>query len=147
MSVSAATDKKIRAAVERLLNGEPTRCDGKLTYTNLAKEAGVGYSTLWKADTSMLAEFKRAAAGSDDPAPPAVTVVGKLTQQRDDHAATVGKLRTEKAGLEELVRVLKHEIAALVVDNEHQQAEIERLRARIRRVEGGNVRTLAPPRD
>ncbi|ONI83405.1 hypothetical protein ALI22I_33360 [Saccharothrix sp. ALI-22-I] len=145
MSVSAATDKKIRAAMERLLNGEPTRCDGKLTYTNLAKEASVGYSTLWKADTSLLTEFKRRAAGSDAPAPPAVTVVGKLTQQRDKQAAKITRLRAEKAELEELVRVLKHEIAALVVDNEHQQAELERLRARIRRLEGGNVRTLPQP--
>ena len=147
MSVSAATDKKIRDAMDRLLAGEPIRCDGKLTYTNVAKEAGVGYSTLWKADTGLLAEFKRRATGPDDPAPPAVTMVGKLTQQRDIHAAKVAELRAEKAKLEELVRVLKHEIAALVVDNEHQQAEIEQLRARIRRMEGGTVRVLPPPPD
>lgn len=53
--------------------GEPTRCDGKFAYTNLAKEAGVGYSTLWKAGDSLLAEFKQRAAGSDDPATPALT--------------------------------------------------------------------------
>ncbi len=142
MSVSAATDQKIRAALTRLLNGEPTRCDGRLTYTNLAKEAGIGYSTLWKADTGLLAELKRAAAGSDDPAPPAVTLVGRLTQQRDTQAAKAGELRAEKVTLHQLVRVLKHEIAALVLDNENQQSEIERLRARIRRLEGGNLRSL-----
>ncbi|PKW19762.1 hypothetical protein [Saccharopolyspora spinosa] len=142
MSVSAATDKKIRAAMERLFAGEPTRCDGKLTYTNLAKEAGVGYSTLWKADDSLLAEFKRRAAGTDDPAPPAVTVVSRLTKERDELAARVSKLEAEKAQLNALVRTLKHEVAALAVDNHSQREEVERLRARIRRADGNNVRSL-----
>lgn len=142
MTVSAATDQKIRAAMQRLFAGEPTRCDGKLTYTNLAKEASVGHSTLWKADDSLLAEFKRRAAGSADTAPPAITVVSRLTKQRDELAARVTKLEAEKAQLNALVKTLKHEIAALAVDNHDQHGEIQRLRARVRRADGNKIRSL-----
>lgn len=142
MSVSPATDEKIRAAMERLFASEPTRCDGKLTYTNLAKEAGVGYSTLWKADGSLLSEFKRRAAGTVDPTPPAVTVVSRLTKERDELAARVANLDADKASLNALVRTLKHEVAALAVDNHSQREEIERLRSRIRRADGSNLRSL-----
>jgi chromosome segregation ATPase len=147
VSVSATTDKKIRAAMQRLLAGEPTRCDGKLTYTNLAKEAGVGYSTLWKADNSLLAEFKRRVAGTDDPAPSAVTVVSRLTKERDELAARVANLEADKTQLNALVRTLKHEVAALAVDNHSQHEEIERLRARIRRADGNNLRPLPGARN
>lgn len=47
--VSSATEQKIREAMRRLFAGSPKRCDGQLTKSNLAREAGVSEATLYRA--------------------------------------------------------------------------------------------------
>jgi small-conductance mechanosensitive channel len=76
MPVSPATETKLRAAMQRLLNGTPQRTDGALTKENLAREAAVSHATVHRAET-ILAEWNtsigQAPAGSttsipgDDP--------------------------------------------------------------------------------
>jgi predicted RNase H-like nuclease (RuvC/YqgF family) len=56
MPVSAATEKKLREAVARLLAGEPQVTDGGLTKENLAREAQVSHTTLHRAE-AILAEW------------------------------------------------------------------------------------------
>lgn len=56
MPVSAATETKLRAAMERLLNGTPQHTDGALTKENLAREAAVSHATVHRAET-ILAEW------------------------------------------------------------------------------------------
>jgi hypothetical protein len=56
MPVSPATETKLRAAMERLLNGTPQRTDGTLTKENLAREAVVSHATVHRAET-ILAEW------------------------------------------------------------------------------------------
>lgn len=51
MPVSPATETKLRAAMERLLNGTPQRTDGALTKENLAREATVSHATVHRAET------------------------------------------------------------------------------------------------
>jgi small-conductance mechanosensitive channel len=51
MAVSHATEAKLRQAMQRLLDGRPTRTDGALTKENLAREAGVSHATVHRADT------------------------------------------------------------------------------------------------
>lgn len=51
MPVSAATETKLRAAMERLLNGTPQHTDGALTKENLAREAAVSHATVHRAET------------------------------------------------------------------------------------------------
>jgi chromosome segregation ATPase len=51
MPVSPATETKLRAAVQRLLNGTPQRTDGTLTKENLAREAEVSHATVHRAET------------------------------------------------------------------------------------------------
>src|SRR5947207_1847880 len=56
MPVSRATECKLRVAMDHLLNGTFQRTDGRLTVSNLAKEAGVSRATANRAEV-MLAEF------------------------------------------------------------------------------------------
>ncbi|MFJ7498005.1 hypothetical protein ACIQZB_44425 [Streptomyces sp. NPDC097727] len=48
-SVSAKTENKLRAAMDRLLAGKPQHSDGRLTKNNLALEAGVSPATMFRA--------------------------------------------------------------------------------------------------
>lgn len=51
MPVSAATETKLRAAMQRLLNGTSQHTDGTLTKENLAREATVSHATVHRAET------------------------------------------------------------------------------------------------
>jgi hypothetical protein len=51
MPVSPATETKLRAAMQRLLDGTPQRTDGALTKENLAREAAVSHATVYRAET------------------------------------------------------------------------------------------------
>ena len=55
----SSRDKALREAMLRLLSGNQTRCDGRLTVTNLAHEAGVSRATANRA-TNILIEFRKA---------------------------------------------------------------------------------------
>ncbi|MER6567500.1 hypothetical protein ABT288_15230 [Streptomyces sp. NPDC001093] len=50
MPVSAATETKLREAMDRLLAGQPLHTDGALTKENLAREAKVSHATLYRAE-------------------------------------------------------------------------------------------------
>jgi predicted nucleic acid-binding Zn-ribbon protein len=54
--VGAATEAKLRNAMERLLNGTAINSDGRLTKSNLAKEDGVSRATTHRAN-ALLAEW------------------------------------------------------------------------------------------
>lgn len=54
--VGPATEAKLRNAMERLLNGAAVNSDGRLTKSNLAKEAGVSRATMHRAN-ALLAEW------------------------------------------------------------------------------------------
>jgi|SRR5690625_678498 len=43
------SERKLREAMDRLLNGTARHCDGKLTKTNLAREARVSQATMYRA--------------------------------------------------------------------------------------------------
>ncbi|MEU8794588.1 hypothetical protein [Streptomyces sp. NPDC048643] len=61
--VSAKTEQALRAAMERLLTGQPSRTDGKLTKNNLWREAGVSRATMNRASL-VLAEWDDRIGGS-----------------------------------------------------------------------------------
>ncbi|SFB64674.1 hypothetical protein SAMN05216266_1467 [Amycolatopsis marina] len=56
MAVSPATEAKLRAAMQRLLDGTPIRTDGALTKENLGREAEVSHATVHRAQ-DILAEW------------------------------------------------------------------------------------------
>jgi len=71
MPVSAATETKLRAAMQRLLNGTSQHTDGALTKENLAREAAVSHATVHRAET-ILQEWNSRAGQPPAPATPDV---------------------------------------------------------------------------
>jgi hypothetical protein len=59
--VSSSTERALRAALIRLVSGNPIQTDDRLTVANLAREAGVGRATANRAP-AILAELRDAAA-------------------------------------------------------------------------------------
>lgn len=66
--VSADTQHRLSAALARLLAGEAILTDGRLTIANLAREAGVGRATVYRAN-AIAAELRRAMADRRAPPP------------------------------------------------------------------------------
>jgi hypothetical protein len=76
---------EIRAAMERLLAGNPRHTDGRLTKINLALEAGIGRATLYR-QHDLLAEWNRRTAESeitDNPQSASISIA-RLTRQLDE---------------------------------------------------------------
>lgn len=96
-TVSPATEKKLRDAMQRLLAGTSKRTDGRLTKANLHVEAGVSRATMNRAD-AVIAEWN--------------TAVGTQSAPRDSQIVE----------LEETVTKLKRTIATL----RRRNAELER---------------------
>jgi len=61
--IGNATKQRLRAAIERMLAGQPVATDGRLTIVNLAIEAGVSRATANRAG-AMLTGFRDAAAAA-----------------------------------------------------------------------------------
>jgi len=49
MTTSPRVERNLRAAMERLLSGNPVASDGRLSPESLSKEAGVGRATVYRA--------------------------------------------------------------------------------------------------
>jgi hypothetical protein len=94
MVVSAATERKLRGAMQRLLDGVPLRTDGAITKENLAREANVSHASVYRAET-VLAEWDAKVAL------PVVRSVGEV--RRDETIAELQtKLRTANRRITEL---------------------------------------------
>jgi chromosome segregation ATPase len=61
----------VRAAIDRLFAGQAVHTDGRLTVKNLAVEAAVPRSTLYRAEPELLREFERRLQHTQDTAQPA----------------------------------------------------------------------------
>lgn len=80
--ISPRTEKALREAMKRLLDGNPRHTDGRLSKANLGREAGVSHATLFRAK-AILTEW-------DD----AVTTLGTRTHQTAKHSDETNSLRT-----------------------------------------------------
>ena len=101
MTVSPASEASLRAAMARLLAGQPQRTDGALIKENLAREAGVSHATVHRA-TTVLAEWN-----THVPHP----VRGTPTERtRDD---TIAALHTQLAQARRQARELQGQLDAL----------------------------------
>ncbi len=110
----------------RLVAGRPRVTDGRLTVSNLAREAGVGRATANRA-TAVLEEFHRAAAR----VPPRRTPEAVVAATRAEDAARI-------AGLEATVHQLAQQVQRLALLNAEQRGTIDNLRAAL---SGGYCRT------
>ena len=110
-TVSPKTEQRLRDAMDRLLAGSPQRTDGRLTKSNLHKEAGVSRATMNRA-ANILKQWDEA-------------VTAKHPRSRRDHeqqatiadqAATIRRLRQQVAELQEQLTA-----AGTVIADLHQQ--------------------------
>lgn len=92
--------KKIRNAMRRLLDGKPKLCDGKLTKTNLAREANVSQATLYRAG-ELLAEWDAEVTSRSGKTPQVATLTNELQM-----------LRARCASLEQANSELRKELSA-----------------------------------
>jgi len=123
MPVSRATECKLRVAMDHLLNGTFQRTDGRLTVSNLAKEAGVSRATANRAEV-MLAEFHNRTTMLEE-------TPEKLPGLRDQNRELERRLTqvtTEKnqiiAGLQATVTLLAQQIQALTLENERLRTNV-----------------------
>lgn len=116
-TVSPATEKKLRDAMQRLLAGTSKRTDGRLTKANLHLEAGVSRATMNRAD-AVIAEWN--------------TAVGTQSAPRDSQIVelqeTVTKLRQTNAKLRQRNTELEHknQAAVTVIAELHAQLRAAR---------------------
>lgn len=75
-AVSAATEKRLRDAMDRLLTGKSKRTDGRLIKSNLHIEAGVSRATMNRA-TSVLADWDAATGTQSAPRTPSSSNYGR----------------------------------------------------------------------
>lgn len=117
-SVSSASEKKLRDAMDRLLGGNPQRTDGRLIKENLYKEAGVSRATMNRA-TEILAEWDSKSSG---PQPRDRTIEQMYIADRE-HKATVKELREKIRGLEGQLTAAATVIGELHVENQILRGE------------------------
>ncbi|WP_411088069.1 hypothetical protein [Streptomyces sp. 061-3] len=119
MTVSPTSETKLRAAMARLLAGQPQHTDGALTKENLAREAGVSHATVHRA-TDVLAEW-------DTHVPhPIRRTPGELA--RDD---TITTLRAQLTHARDQARELQGQLDALATVTANLYAENLVLRRRL----------------
>lgn len=117
-TVSSASEKKLREAMERLLAGTPQRTDGRLIKENLYKEAGVSRATMNRA-ASLLADWETKSAG---PQPRDRTIEQLHTADRE-HKATIKTLRQRVRELEDQLTAAATTIGELHVENQTLRGE------------------------
>jgi truncated hemoglobin YjbI len=122
MNVNEDSERKLRAAMDRILAGTPIRTNGSYTVTALAAEAGMSRRTASRA-TGVLRDFRDAVEGlSTAPAAPVdeVTLAGTraaLAAARDtlkERNAENARLRTDLSNLACRVAILSEENAGLL---------------------------------
>ncbi|RKE05024.1 hypothetical protein [Streptomyces sp. TLI_171] len=111
MTVTPATERALREAMERLLAGRPERTDGKLTKNNLWREAGLSRATMNRA-TNLLAEWDSRIAAS-----PAGLAQRRRDEQIIDLTRRLQRSDRERRRLQEQVDAAATVIAALLAEN------------------------------
>ena len=117
-TVSPASEKKLREAMERLLSGKQQRTDGRLIKENLYKEAGVSRATMNRA-ASLLAEWETKSAGPQ----PRDRNIEQLTTADREHKDTIKTLRQKIRELENQLTAAATTIGELHVENQILRGE------------------------
>lgn len=123
MTVSPATDRALRAAMARLLAGGAHRTDGKLTKTNLYREAGVSRATMNRAHDVLVA-WEHAVAEHTG-RPPTNDHDGQLAELR----TRLGRSTRQCADLQGRLDAAATTIAALHHDNNALRDQLARHQA------------------
>lgn len=121
-TVSPATEKKLRDAMQRLLAGQPKRTDGRLTKANLHVEADVSRATMNRAD-AVIADWN--------------TAVGTQAAPRD---AEIVELQETVSKLKQTIATLRQRSTELERKNQAAVTVIAELNAQLR-VNNGDMPT------
>lgn len=127
--VAPATEQRLRDAMGRLLAGRATRTDGRLTKTNLAREAGVSRATMNRA-TTVMTEWATVVTDRRPRSPD----LSRLEDKVQSLQATIKDLRVKNADLR-----TQGQAAATVIAELHAQLQAAR-----HQEPGGTVTALAP---
>ncbi|QUW85602.1 hypothetical protein SMIR_41890 (plasmid) [Streptomyces mirabilis] len=140
MPVSAASAEKLRAAMARLLAGEPLHTDGALTKENLAREAQVSHATVHRAE-EILAEWDAQVAR------PVLRTPGEV--RRDETIAELRKqmreARTHAAELQGKLDALATVTANLYAENLVLKKRLGRTRLAVLPAEEGTTADSRSP--
>lgn len=112
------SERKLRAAMERLLAGTAERTDGRLIKANLYREAGVSRATMNRA-TTVLEEWSRRVDGAQPRDREIETLRRTLTEQR----AETRRLRERVQELETQLTIAATATAELHVENQLLRGE------------------------
>ncbi|MGH9279417.1 MAG: hypothetical protein ACRD12_15095 [Acidimicrobiales bacterium] len=127
MSVTPATEAALRAALERLAAGNARHCDGELTVSNLAREAGVGRATAHRA-TVVVAELhqRRGAAPAEEPHDNerAGTLRERIRDLESQLAEAKRVGRAEDHELRRRAAVLAQQVQCLALDNHRLRQQL-----------------------
>ena len=107
------SERKLRAAMERLLAGTSERTDGRLIKANLYREAGVSRATMNRA-TTVLEEWSRRVDGTQPRDQEIEALRRSLTEQR----AETQRLRRRIQELEAQLTIAATATAELHVENQ-----------------------------
>jgi hypothetical protein len=122
MPVSPATETKLRAAMQRLLNGTPQHTNGALTKENLAREAAVSHATVHRAQT-ILSEWNARAGqppAKTAPAAPGDEVITALRAALRDASQKITTLNGRLDALATVTANLYRENQALRAALDHR---------------------------
>lgn len=118
----------VRAAMDRLFAGQAVHADGRLTVKNLAVEAAIPRSTLYRVEPELLREFERRLQRTEETSPPAG---GGLAARVERLEARLAATERRAAGYrEELeqerrrVRGLANQIALLEAERRKLDAQL-----------------------
>lgn len=125
MTVSPITEQALRSAMERLASGTAQHCDGELTVSNLAREAGVSRATANRA-AEVVVELHRLRS-----APPgaegdqrAETLRVRIRHLEAELASAKQTARVEDSELRRRTAVLTQQVQALSLDNHRLREQV-----------------------
>ena len=143
MSVSPTTEQALRSALDRLASGTYQHCDGELTVSNLAREAGVSRATANRA-AEVVAELHRRRSSppveSAEGSQRAQTLRERIRHLEAELATAKRSARVEDGELRRRAALLAQQVQALSLDN-HRLREQVAAHARVR-----ELRAERPPR-
>lgn len=114
----SASERKLRAPMERLLAGTPERTDGRLLKENLYREAGISRATMNRA-TTVLEEWSRRVDGTQ----PRDQEIEALRRTLSEQRAETRRLREQIQELEAQLTIAATATAELHVENQLLRGE------------------------
>jgi uncharacterized protein YPO0396 len=126
-TISPATEKKLRDAMQRLLTGKSKRTDGRLIKSNLHVEAGVSRATMNRA-TAVLVDWE--------------TAIGTQCAPRD---AELIELQATVTALKQMIAKLRRNNTELERKNQAAVTVIVELHAQLSAARGAEPRGTVTP--